>query len=96
MLTGVARRPIAHTCSSLEVPAAYESYPEFVKEFQLVLSEVHSCLKSCSDMFNFVIGISTHYNNIHNYYTCTSIQNIVQFNNDLCTVGPIVFVFTQS
>lgn len=40
MLSGIARRPIAHTCSNmLELPATYGSYPEFVKEFQQVLSD---------------------------------------------------------
>ena len=38
-LTGLARRPIAHTCSNcLELSAAYTSYPEFEREFQLILS----------------------------------------------------------
>lgn len=37
--TGLARRPIAHTCSNcLELSAAYTSYPEFEREFQLILS----------------------------------------------------------
>ena len=40
MLFGLARRPIAHTCSNLlELSATYVSYPEFVKEFNLVLSD---------------------------------------------------------
>ena len=40
MLSGLSRRPIAHTCSSiLELSATYNSYPEFVKEFRLVLSD---------------------------------------------------------
>jgi len=40
MLTGIARRPIAHTCSNLlELPATYSSYSDFVKEFKLVLSD---------------------------------------------------------
>ncbi len=40
MLSGLARRPIAHTCSNiLELPATYQSYPEFMKEFQQVLSD---------------------------------------------------------
>ena len=39
-LSGAARRPIAHTCSNmLELPATYHCYPEFVKEFKLVLSD---------------------------------------------------------
>lgn len=38
-LTGLARRPIAHTCSSLlELPCTYTSYLEFEREFKLVLS----------------------------------------------------------
>ena len=38
-LDGVARRPIAHTCSSsLILPTAYDSYDEFKKEFRAVLS----------------------------------------------------------
>lgn len=39
-LSGIAQRPIAHTCSNmLELPATYQCYPEFVKEFKLVLSD---------------------------------------------------------
>lgn len=34
VLTGLGRRPIAHTCSyTLELPATYQSYQEFVQEF---------------------------------------------------------------
>ena len=34
-LTGMARRPIAHTCEpSLELPSTYTTYLEFVKEFR--------------------------------------------------------------
>ena len=39
-LSGLARRPIAHTCTcSLELPATYTSYPEFEQEFQRILSD---------------------------------------------------------
>ena len=38
-LSGLSRRPIAHTCSStLEIPSTYDSYPEFEKEFNLIIS----------------------------------------------------------
>ena len=38
-MSGFARRPIAHTCSNtLELPATYISYPEFEKEFRLILT----------------------------------------------------------
>ena len=38
-LSGLARRPIAHTCgSTLEISSTYVSYPEFMKEFNLTLS----------------------------------------------------------
>ncbi len=34
VLTGLGRRPIAHTCNyTLELPATYQSYQEFVQEF---------------------------------------------------------------
>ena len=40
MLSGLARRPISHTCSNLlELSATYLSYPEFVKDFKHVLSD---------------------------------------------------------
>ncbi len=40
MLSGLARRPIAHTCSNiLELSATYQSYSEFMKEFQQVVSD---------------------------------------------------------
>ena len=41
-LSGIARRPISHTCNcTLELPGTYLTYPEFAKEFLLVLqSEV--------------------------------------------------------
>ena len=39
-LAGLSRRPIAHTCSNcLELPATYTTYPEFEREFQLILSD---------------------------------------------------------
>ncbi len=38
-LSGLSRRPIAHTCSSiLELPTAYETFVEFSKEFDALLS----------------------------------------------------------
>ena len=38
-LSGLSRRPIAHTCSSIiDVPSTYDSYPEFEKEFNLILT----------------------------------------------------------
>ncbi len=37
---GFGRRPTAHTCSSmLEIPTTYSSLPEFVSEFQAILSD---------------------------------------------------------
>ena len=39
-LSGLARRPIAHTCGSmLELPSTYITYPDFASEFQAVLSD---------------------------------------------------------
>ena len=39
MLTGLARRPIAHTCSyTLELSATYQSYQEFANDFKAVLN----------------------------------------------------------
>lgn len=39
-LSGLARRPIAHTCSCmLEIPATYINYDDFTKDFQAILSE---------------------------------------------------------
>lgn len=38
-VTGLARRPIAHTCSCLlELPKTYENYPQFRTEFMSVLN----------------------------------------------------------
>lgn len=38
-LSGLSRRPVAHTCGAvLELPCTYRSYPEFRKEFDSVLS----------------------------------------------------------
>lgn len=38
VLSGLARRPIAHTCgNTLELSATYRSYPEFEKEFKAIL-----------------------------------------------------------
>ena len=40
MLSGIACRQIAHTCSNLlELPATYSTYQEFVKEFKQVLAD---------------------------------------------------------
>lgn len=37
-LSGFARRTISHTCSCLpELPTTYETYPNFVSEFDKVL-----------------------------------------------------------
>lgn len=37
-LSGIERRPIAHTCSfSIELPSTYESYEEFEAEFEMFL-----------------------------------------------------------
>ena len=37
-LSGLARRPIAHTCScTLELPTSYSTYPEFSHEFTSIL-----------------------------------------------------------
>ena len=39
MLTGLARRPITHTCSyTLEIPATYQSYQEYASDLKAVLS----------------------------------------------------------
>ena len=38
-LSGLARRPIAHTCDcNLELPVSYMTYLEFLSEFKTVLS----------------------------------------------------------
>ena len=38
-LTGIARRPIAHTCScTLELPVSYNTYLEFSQEFSAILN----------------------------------------------------------
>ena len=38
-VTGIARRPVAHTCSCLlEIPKTYESFPGFRTEFLAVLN----------------------------------------------------------
>ena len=39
-LDGLARRPIAHTCSCmLEIPITYINYDDFTKDFQAILNE---------------------------------------------------------
>ena len=39
-LSGLARRPIAHTCDSIiELPSTYVTYPEFEREFTAVLAD---------------------------------------------------------
>ena len=39
-LSGLARRPIAHTCDSIiELPSKYVTYPEFEREFTAVLAD---------------------------------------------------------
>ena len=43
LLSGVSRRPIAHTCApSLELSCTYKSYPEFVDEFQACMADPYS------------------------------------------------------
>ena len=38
-LTGLARRPISHTCDcQIELPVSYATYPEFESEFMKVLA----------------------------------------------------------
>ena len=38
-LSGLCRRPIAHTCScTLELPASYSTYLEFAQEFDAILT----------------------------------------------------------
>ena len=38
-LSGFARRPIGHTCESiLELSSSYTTYPEFVDEFEQIVS----------------------------------------------------------
>ena len=40
MLSGLARRPIAHTCGCvLELPSTYLSYLDFEQEFKAILSD---------------------------------------------------------
>ena len=44
-LTGLARRPISHTCScilELELPSSYEKFKDFTHVFQAVLSDESS------------------------------------------------------
>ena len=39
-LSGLARRPIAHTCGSIiELPSSYTTYPEFEREFMTILAD---------------------------------------------------------
>ena len=39
-LSGLAPRPIAHTCDSIiELPSTYVTYPEFEREFTAVLAD---------------------------------------------------------
>jgi hypothetical protein len=39
-LSGLARRPVSHTCSNvLELPVTYKTYPEFAQEFLSVLRD---------------------------------------------------------
>ena len=41
-LSGLARRPVAHTCDPLlELPSTYMNYSEFYSEFQAILSETN-------------------------------------------------------
>ena len=41
-VSGLARCPIAHTCAPmLELPVSYDTYVDFAKEFQGILSEQH-------------------------------------------------------
>ena len=38
-LSGISRRPIAHTCScTLELPTSYSTYLEFAREFDAILT----------------------------------------------------------
>lgn len=42
-LTGLARRPISHTCgSNLELSLAYDTFPEFEQEFKTILASEYS------------------------------------------------------
>lgn len=42
-LSGLARRPISHTCDcGLELSIAYSTFPEFEQEFSKVLSSEYS------------------------------------------------------
>lgn len=39
-LSGIQRRPIAHTCDCvLELPTSYSSYPEFEHEFAVLMPD---------------------------------------------------------
>lgn len=41
-LTGLARRPIAHTCSStLEIPTSYVNFEDFLGDFQSIISKTN-------------------------------------------------------
>ena len=43
--TGVARLPIAHTCSpAIELPSTYATYPDFVHDFKCVLKSEYGWL----------------------------------------------------
>ena len=43
MLSGAARRPIAHTCTpSLELPSTYGTYLEFISEFRKCIANEYS------------------------------------------------------
>jgi hypothetical protein len=43
-LSGIARRPLAHTCSNiLEIPYTYATFLEFVEEFSAVLASDADC-----------------------------------------------------
>ena len=43
-LSGIARRPIGHTCGgTLELSSSYNTFPEFVSEFEQILSQPESC-----------------------------------------------------
>ena len=49
-LSGLARRPIAHTCDfSLELPIAYTNYDDFYSDFRGILAETDDKFTWCID-----------------------------------------------
>ena len=71
-LSGLSRRPIAHTCSStLELPVSYATYLEFAQEFDFILTTELSwiMMNGCSLTLNREIIIQLN--------CCTNMINAV-------------------